>query len=36
MSYFILLTHYEDIKEISDLSNSILKNGIDIRMKKKT
>ena len=23
------LTHYDDVKEISDLSNSILKNGID-------
>ena len=23
------LTHYDDIKKISDLSNSILKNGVD-------
>ena len=23
------MTHYDDIKKISDLSNSILKNGID-------
>ena len=36
MSYFIEitndlseLTHYDDIKKISDLSNSILKNGVD-------
>ena len=36
MSYFIeitndlsKLTHYDDIKKVSDLSNSILKNGID-------
>ena len=29
------LTHYDDIKKISDLSHSILKNGIDISYEEK-